>query len=65
LDSQFGIGVTPQTLSMLQLIVVLPLVAGLLASFKMKSKKGTMLVACFLIYLAAQGFLYFFVHASA
>jgi hypothetical protein len=65
LDSQFGIGVTPQTLSLLQLIVVLPLVVGLLASFKMKNKKGMVLVTGFLVYLIAQGFLYFFVHAAA
>jgi len=63
LDS-FGIGVTPQTLNMLQLFAVLPLVAGLLASFKLKSKKGTVLVSSFLIYVAFQGILYFFVHAA-
>ncbi|MCW2285741.1 hypothetical protein M2323_002035 [Rhodoblastus acidophilus] len=65
MDSQFGIGVTPQTLSLLQLFAVLPLVIGLLASFKMKSKKGTVLVSGFVLYLLVQGFLYFFVHAAA
>jgi hypothetical protein len=64
LDSHFGIGVTPQTLSLLQLFAVLPLVVGLLASFKLKTNKGVALVSGFLIYAVVQGFLYFFVHAA-
>jgi len=65
LDSHFGIGVTAETLSLLRLLAAIPLVIGLLVSFKLKNSKGAVLGIGFLIYLLVQAFLYFFVYAAA
>ena len=65
MDSHFGIGVTPETLSLLKFLGVIPLGAAILASFKVKKNKGMVLGIAWLVYVVYQAVLYFFVYANA